>query len=135
MGTARAAPSLMQLLRKKRKTDGFGPFFGRTKKTPQVRPFIVALLCLYAWLCIIEAKPFEQGDANLILPSVLDNFPEIFGTTIAYDPEFSGGPGKKFAPYFYRVGEKVLYRDLAESYDYLDRDWYLPPKESGQAIA
>lgn len=87
--------------------------------------------CPRAVARILSAKPYGRGDADRILRSVLDNFPEIFGTTIAYDPASSGGPGERFSPYCYRVGEEIRYRDLAESYDYLQQEWYLAPRERG----
>jgi phosphoserine phosphatase RsbU/P len=62
-----------------------------------------------------------------LIRMVVENNPEIFGATIAFEPYVLGTDTPRFAPYFYKKEGEIKYAHLA--YDYFFRDWYQIPKE------
>ena len=69
----------------------------------------------------------------LLLQRALENNPEIYGTTIAFEPDVLGGPTQRYAPYFYRDGARIRAIQLEDAYDYVFQDWYQIPRELGRA--
>ena len=66
-----------------------------------------------------------QEELDEILRTFVSGAEVIYGSTVAFAP---GGfqPGvEHFAPYYYRAGDEVAYKDLAaDSYRYWEWDWY-----------
>jgi len=61
--------------------------------------------------------------------------PDIYGMTVALEPNVLHADIGKFSPYFYRDGDKLNYSDLAaDDYRYLIWDWYNIPKSSNKAV-
>jgi len=86
----------------------------------------------------------EQGNytkENLLdlLRAVVEGNPEIYGSTISFEPYAFDKQSLYFAPYFYRVKEdsktvtKFTYLG-GEDYQYFYLDWYLLPKELNAAV-
>ncbi len=65
---------------------------------------------------------------------IADN-PDIYGTTVAFEPYYFKDKGYYYAPYSYRgEGGEVLSLQLGtKDYDYFTWDWYRVPKELGCA--
>jgi len=82
----------------------------------------------------VMALMLESGllDRDSIIPflkSVLSNNPDIYGSTIAYEPGYFPDKGLYFAPYVYRQGNAIKEKMLgAEDYEYFYLDWYQIPK-------
>jgi sigma-B regulation protein RsbU (phosphoserine phosphatase) len=78
----------------------------------------------------LENSSYHKEGLLLLLRTVVENNPEIYGSTIAFEPY---GFDKKllyFAPYFYKGGADIAFADLGgESYNYFYWDWYQIPKE------
>lgn len=68
---------------------------------------------------------------NYLAKNHLINNEEVFGATIAFEPDMSPSGKGMFAPYYYRrLNGSLAFADLAvPSYDYLERGWYKTPKE------
>ncbi|MEW6187329.1 MAG: SpoIIE family protein phosphatase [Thermodesulfobacteriota bacterium] len=78
----------------------------------------------------LEQTHCSKEEISALIRTTLKNNPEIYGSTVAFEPSAPGSPTGGFAPYFYRRAEKVLYADLAqESYSYRNWDWYRLPKK------
>jgi len=67
-----------------------------------------------------------------LLRSVIENNPEIYGSTIAYEPYAFDQKSLYFAPYFYKNRDELQSTYLgSESYRYFEWDWYRLPKILG----
>jgi sigma-B regulation protein RsbU (phosphoserine phosphatase) len=81
------------------------------------------------------ASRVEDGERSpervrvMLLRAVREN-PEIYGAVFAYAPETISGKTRFSAPYAYRTGGRLLYKDLgAGSSRYDVRDWYTLPRD------
>ena len=77
----------------------------------------------------LEHTPYNKDELIGLMHSVIEKNPEIYGTTIAFEPYRFDKNSLYFAPYFYKSqGEnRLVYLD--ESYRYFYWDWYQIPKE------
>jgi len=81
---------------------------------------------------IIEKYPYQQEDLLNLVQSTVENNPEIFGSTFAFEPYTFNPKLLYFAPYYYRNNGKVTLTFLgSDSYRYFYLDWYQIPKELG----
>ncbi len=80
----------------------------------------------------LEALPHLTPEIvrNIAKNHVVNN-EEVFGATIAFEPQRSPAGTTLFAPYYYRrQNGSIAYADLSlASYNYLKKEWYLSPKE------
>jgi len=61
--------------------------------------------------------------------------PDIYGMTVALEPNVLHADIGEFSPYYYRDENKLSYADLAaRDYRYLIWDWYNTPKSTGSAV-
>lgn len=73
---------------------------------------------------ILAQNNFSPTKLNQLLENVLIDQDEVYGTTIALNPNFEGNPAG-FAPYYYRKNGGVTYVDLAtDGKKYWQEDWY-----------
>ncbi len=78
---------------------------------------------------------YKESDLKDILRLIVSNDEEIYGTTCAFEPYKFNPDSLYFAPYYYKSGDNVFYKNLGtEEYDYFVWDWYLIPKRIGQAF-
>ncbi len=77
----------------------------------------------------LETFPSTQDQLlDFIKTSVLAH-PDVYGSTVAFEPSanpFFEGP---YAPYFYRSADGTGFIDLTESYEYQYQDWFQIPRE------
>lgn len=60
----------------------------------------------------------------------VEDEPEIFGSTAAFEPFGFDPKIEWYAPYYFREGKTVQYANLAtDSYNYITKEWYTVPKE------
>lgn len=88
---------------------------------------------LAIWL---EQTPCREGDFLKMIRTLLDGNPEIFGSTIAFEP-YGFDPGKRFyAPYQYREKDQTIKTIFLgdRDYQYFYWDWYQVPKARNQAV-
>lgn len=86
-------------------------------------------------LAIALEQQGEQDRAAIeaILRATLEDFPLVFGTTLAFDPQFEG-VRQPLAPYAFRQGETVVIDSLAgDDYRYWEWPWFTEPLSSGEA--
>jgi phosphoserine phosphatase RsbU/P len=68
---------------------------------------------------------------NLLSILVLKN-DDIFGCCVAFEPYAYRENKEFYAPYFYRSGDSVIFKDLGENtYNYTNWNWYKLPMEKG----
>ena len=81
---------------------------------------------------LAEQTLCEKEDILSVLRSLVANNPEIYGSTIAFEPHAFAKDSLYFAPYFYKNKNKLEFTYLGgEAYQYFYWDWYQIPKELG----
>ena len=79
----------------------------------------------------LEDFAYGGGDILRVIQAVVEKNPEIYGATIAFEPNAYDANTRCFAPYFYKSGGKVEFTYIP--YDYFTWDWYQIPKELNAA--
>ena len=83
----------------------------------------------------LENTEYSEKDLMDILRSVVEDNPEIYGSTIAFEPHAFIKEHRHFAPYYYKVNGKIRFKYLdAKAYNYFLWDWYRLPKETGSPL-
>ena len=83
----------------------------------------------------LENSSQSKDELNLHLRSIVENNPEIYGATIAFEPHAFDTKKMYFAPYFYRHEGIIKFTYLGDdSYRYFYWDWYQIPKELGKPV-
>jgi len=78
----------------------------------------------------LEREVYSREDILKIIENELMTNPEVFGSTIAFEPYAFDPELLYFAPYFYKDAEELKFRSLGTpSYRYFTKDWYRIPKE------
>ncbi len=78
----------------------------------------------------IEHSSYTKNQLMDLIRSVVENNPEVYGVTIAFEPYAFERKSLYFAPYFYKSHGKIKFTNLGgESYRYFYLDWYQIPKE------
>ncbi len=80
----------------------------------------------------VQHSSYRKDDIVFLTRQIVENHPEIYGATIAFEPNAFAKDKLYFAPYYFRGGDngdlKLTYIG-SEDYNYFDRDWYKTPKE------
>jgi len=80
------------------------------------------------------ARLDKQGLLTLLRQVVLDN-PEIYGATVAFQPNAFEEGLKFFAPYYYKASDGVKLEYLgSDDYNYFQKDWYHVPEVLGRPV-
>jgi len=80
--------------------------------------------------CFLENASYTKEELLHLLRKVVENNPEIYGSTIAFEPYRFDEKSLYFAPYFCRSNGKIEFTLLgSETYRYFYLDWYQIPKE------
>ncbi len=79
----------------------------------------------------LESRDHSEAEILKLVENLVEGTPEIFGSTVAFEP-YSRDPRKRlFAPYYNKEknGLKLTWLGEENGYDYLRMDWYKIPKE------
>ncbi len=80
----------------------------------------------------VQRSYYRKEDIVFLVRQIVENYPEIYGATIAFEPYEFDKKTQYFSPYFYRGGDngelKMTYIG-SEEYKYFDKDWYKTPKK------
>lgn len=82
----------------------------------------------------IETTPNSESELKNMLSAVVRANPEIYGSTISYEPYQFEKSKYWFGPYYYRSNDSIKYSDLGENYDYFRWSWYTIPKKENKAV-
>ncbi len=83
----------------------------------------------------VEYSNQTKNELLNMLRSVVETNPEIYGSTISFEPYMFKKNIEYFGPYFYKSPEGIKYINLASpKYDYIKRTWYTLPKELGHRM-
>ncbi|GEM_PF-247589 len=79
----------------------------------------------------VQHSSYRKDDIIFLVRQIVENHPEIYGATIAFEPHAFAKEKLYFAPYYFRGGDngslKLTYIG-SEDYNYFDWDWYKTPK-------
>jgi phosphoserine phosphatase RsbU/P len=77
---------------------------------------------------LMEIDPIERDSISSILQAIVAENKNIYGSAMAFEPDFYPDKGLYFAPYAYRDGDSLKRIMLGgESYEYFYMDWYQIP--------
>jgi signal transduction histidine kinase len=80
-----------------------------------------------------SVRPKSEAELRAVIVRFLEERPEVYGSTIAFEPGAFGAGKKLVAPYYYRGDAGMVYVDLARSsYDYPAQGWYRTTIDSGK---
>jgi len=83
---------------------------------------------------LVEYGQYTPERLMNVIRLLVENNPEIYGMTIAFEPYAFDKTQRYFAPYYYKSGNETKFTWLGnESYDYVHLDWYVIPKELNRA--
>ncbi len=78
---------------------------------------------------------YTRDELLTLLRAVVENNPEVYGATVAFEPGVFDPQSYYFAPYFYRDRDRIAFTYLgSDSYRYFTMDWYQMPKELGRPV-
>ena len=78
----------------------------------------------------VEQESVTRGDLLLLVRSVVEKNPEVYGSAIAFEPNVFKAESSCLAFYGYRCGKDIQATTMdGITYQYLYKDWYQIPKE------
>ncbi len=81
----------------------------------------------------LENSSYDKEHLLGLLKTVVEKNPEVYGSTVAFEPYMFEKGALYFAPYYYKTAGEIKFSYLGgESYRYFDWDWYRIPKELGR---
>ncbi len=83
----------------------------------------------------LEAGQYSEKELLALIKTTVEKNPEIYGSTVAFEPYAFSKAIRLYSPYFYREKGKVSFSRLEDSYQhipYLYWDWYQIPRELGK---
>jgi phosphoserine phosphatase RsbU/P len=86
-------------------------------------------------LLFLQYPGLQKESIEEMLPMVIENKPEIFGTAIGFAPYAFDPEKKEYAPYCYRSGKGYAFKDLSmNNYDYQTQNWYVHSRDTGKPL-
>jgi len=83
----------------------------------------------------LETGKHTEGELHALIRATVENNPEIYGSSVAFEPYAFSANSRLYAPYYYRDQGKTSFSRLDKSYldvPYLYWDWYQIPRELGK---
>lgn len=77
----------------------------------------------------LENGSYEKEELLNMLRSLVASNSEIYGSTVAFEPNFFEKESIYFAPYYYKSSGEIKFTYLDSVYNYFDWDWYKLPKD------
>ena len=76
----------------------------------------------------LDDSRYSKEELLLLLRKTVENNPEIYGSTIAFEPYMFDSDSRYFAPYYYKSDKEIKFTFIgSESYKYFLWDWYKTP--------
>jgi sigma-B regulation protein RsbU (phosphoserine phosphatase) len=84
---------------------------------------------------VLEFSKIKREHLQILLNSVVSNNEEVFGATIAYEPNSFYKDTLYFGPYLYKQNGKIVAVNPSDTtYHYFSMDWYLLPKKLNRPV-
>ncbi|MCX5872338.1 MAG: SpoIIE family protein phosphatase [Deltaproteobacteria bacterium] len=82
----------------------------------------------------LETGNWDRKSIDNLLIAVVQRNRDIFGSTVSFAPFEFDPTIKAYAPYFYKGRNGLVSVQLADSYDYFERDWFRKPFEEKSPV-
>ncbi|MBN4078211.1 SpoIIE family protein phosphatase [Nitrospina gracilis] len=83
----------------------------------------------------LDDSSYSKEDLLRLLRKTVENNPEIYGSTIAFEPYMFDADALYFAPYYYKSNKEIKFTFIgSETYKYFSWDWYKIPKEKNKPM-
>lgn len=84
---------------------------------------------------IMESSELDGKEVDTLLQNIVRNNPEVYGSTIAFEPFMFDKKIKSFSPYYHKAENSLQFSDLGKGdYDYFKWDWYTAPKKLKKGV-
>lgn len=83
----------------------------------------------------LETSRHTTQELHSLIKTTLEQNPELYGSTVAFEPFAFNATTRLYAPYYYRHKGKIAFSRLETAYQqlpYLYWDWYQIPRELGR---
>ncbi|QOX79100.1 SpoIIE family protein phosphatase [Trichlorobacter lovleyi] len=83
----------------------------------------------------LETGRYSEQELLALIRATVEKNPEIYGSTVAFEPYAFSRSTRLYAPYFYREKGSIAFSRLEKAYQhvpYLYWDWYQIPRELGK---
>jgi len=83
----------------------------------------------------LETGRYSEQELLALIRTTVEKNPEIYGSTVAFEPYAFSRSTRLYAPYFYRENGSIAFSRLEKAYQhvpYLYWDWYQIPRELGK---
>jgi sigma-B regulation protein RsbU (phosphoserine phosphatase) len=84
----------------------------------------------------LETGSYNEASLHALLRNAVEGNPEIYGSSIAFEPFAFSPQTRLYAPYYYRKNGTIAHDRLENSYQqvsYVYWDWYQIPRELGKS--
>ena len=78
-----------------------------------------------------EKEGYSKETIEKVLKEGILSRPFFYGSAMAFEPPVLYD--KAFSPYYYKGKEKIVYKDVSQSFNYLTQEWYTTPKKAKKA--
>lgn len=82
----------------------------------------------------LEHSSFTREGLLDLIRAVVANNPEIYGSTVSFEPYLFEKTQRSFGPYYCRDGGTLRFAWLDDAYNYFTWDWYVLPKKTGKPV-
>ena len=77
----------------------------------------------------LKTNDYNKTTLDRIIREMVEDNPEVFGSTVGFEPNAFEEGVQSYSPYYYRTTNGLNYLQLGSaSYNYFQRDWYHIPK-------
>jgi len=85
---------------------------------------------------VVENRDMVMGsETGRVVGDMINKHPYLYGMSIAFAPTIAGADTFYHAPYFFRSGDSVLFKDLADGgYRYAVKPWFTIARDSGHGV-
>lgn len=77
---------------------------------------------------------WDKRSIDELLRTLVTANNDIFGSTISFVPFGFDSAVKAYAPYYYKKNDHIKFVQLADSYDYFEREWFKKPLQNGKPL-
>ncbi|MCL5123729.1 MAG: SpoIIE family protein phosphatase [Deltaproteobacteria bacterium] len=77
----------------------------------------------------LQIGTWDKKSVNDLLMTVVKKNRDVYGSTASFGPYEFDRQLKAYAPYFYKGLDGITFVQLADSYNYFERDWFKKPFE------
>ncbi|MGC8659888.1 MAG: SpoIIE family protein phosphatase, partial [Desulfomonilaceae bacterium] len=82
----------------------------------------------------LQIGKWDKESVNSLLMTVVQRNRDVYGSTASFGPYEFNPDLKAYAPYFYKGSNGITFVQLADSYDYFEKDWFKKPVQEKKPV-